>query len=170
MMVVNRSLLLVSLMSLCLTAFADTSRLRNGLQIPGMSDGGTARYLRFRTEIGIEEFDIVRGFDSVSARPPSLSFGPEQEHFIREWFSRQVSQHQLPASLATHESLPPGLELQRNRTLPGDLKQRLQPLPLALEHQLPGISSDMRRAVVAGNVLLLEESTARIVDLIRDVF
>jgi hypothetical protein len=170
MMVVNRALLLVSLMSLCLTAFADTSRLRNGLQISGMFDGGTSRYLRVRTERGIEEFDIVRAFDSRMPRAANLSFGPEQERFIREWFSKQVSQHQLPEALATHESLPPGLELERNHTLPADLKQRLQPLPLALEHQLPGISGDVSRVVVAGNVLLLEESTARIVDLIRDVF
>ena len=169
-MVLNRAVMLVSLMSLCLSAFADTSRLRNGLQIPGMFDGGASRYIRFRTEIGTEQFDTVRAFDSVTTRPSSFSFGPEQEHFIREWFSRQASHHQLPPGLSTHESLPPGLELERNRTLPADLKQRLQPLPLALEHQLPGISSDMRRAVVAGHVLLLEESTARIVDLIRDVF
>lgn len=169
-MVVKRTFLLVSLMLLCLSAFADTSRPRNGLQLPGLFDGGTIRYIRLRTEIGIEEFDILRAFDTVTARPSSLAFGPEQERFIREWFSKQVSHNQLPPGFETHESLPAGLALERNHTLPDGLKQRLQPLPLALEHQLPGISSGMRRAFVAGNVLLLEENTERIVDLIRDVF
>jgi hypothetical protein len=44
------------------------------------------------------------------------------------------------------------------------------PLPLALEQQLSPITVGMRRVVLSGNVILLEVATARIVDLIRDVF
>jgi hypothetical protein len=74
--------------------------------------------------------------------------------------------------LAKRDNLPPGLQrqLQRNGTLPPGLQKRIQPLPVALEQQLPHIGVGMRRVVLASNVILLEVSTARIVDLIRDVF
>jgi hypothetical protein len=174
-------------MSLALSSFADVLRLRSGIQISGFYEGGTPRVVRFRTDSGVQEFDIltvssvrITGTSPtteveqpVKARPePASSFGPEQEQLIREWFSRNGNYSNLPPGLAKRDRLPPGLErqLQRNGTLPPGLQKRVQPLPFALEQQLPPVLGGMRRVILSGNVILLEAATARIVDLIRDVF
>lgn len=186
-MTVKRVSLLVALMSLSLTAFGDTLRLRNGLQIAGMFEGGTSRIVRFRTDSGIQDYDILNVFslrfgDSPAATDPhksratrpdvTSSFGPEQERFIREWFARNRSRGNLPPGLAKRDTLPPGLQrqLQRNGTLPPGLERRVEPLPFPLERELPPISDGMHRVILAGNVILLEDATSRIVDLIRDVY
>ena len=185
-MTFKRLFLLVALMSLSLTSFADTLRLRNGLQIAGMFEGGTSRIIRFRTDSGIQEYDILTVFalrfgDAPAADSPksratrpdvTSSFGPEQEHFIREWFARNMSRGNLPPGLAKRDTLPPGLQrkLQRNGTLPPGLERRVEPLPFPLERELPPISDGMHRVILAGNVILLEDVTSRIVDLIRDVY
>ena len=185
--VFKRITLLATWTSLSLSGFADTLHLRNGRQISGTFEGGTARIVRFRSDSGVHEYDIfslsaVRiGSTSTITNAASEttrnareydSFGPEQEHFIREWFSTQSRYNNLPPGLAKRDNLPPGLQrqLQRNGTLPPGLQKRIQPLPVALEQQLPPIVVGMRRVVLAGNVILLEVSTARIIDLIRDVF
>ena len=187
MMVSRRAVLFVAVMSLATTGFADVLRLKNGRQISGFYEGGTARIVRFRTDSGVQEFDIltvssvqITGTSSnvepektAKTRPePASSFGPDQEKLIREWFSRNGNSSNLPPGLAKRDRLPPGLErqLQRNGTLPPGLQKRVQPLPYALEQQLPAVLIGMRRVVLAGHVILLDEGTARIVDLIRDVF
>jgi hypothetical protein len=185
-MVFKRITVLAAWMTLVITGFADTLQLKNGRQISGTFEGGTARIVRFRSDSVVQEYDIltvsavlISGTSTktnvVSERarntPEYDSFGPEQERFIREWFSTQSNYSNLPPGLAKRDNLPPGLQrqLQRNGTLPPGLQKRVQPLPLALEQQLP-IMVGMRRVVLSGNVILLEIATARIVDLIRDVF
>jgi hypothetical protein len=187
MRIFRRAVLFFALMSLAVTGFADILRLRSGVQISGFYEGGTPRVVRFRTDSGVQEFDIltvssvqISGTSpsaepdrTVKSRPEAVSsFGPEQEQLIREWFSRNGNYSNLPPGLAKRDRLPPGLErqLQRNGTLPPGLQKRVQPLPFALEQQLPPVFVGMRRVILAGNVILLDETTARIVDLIRDVF
>jgi hypothetical protein len=187
MMILRCALLFFALMSVAVTGFADVLRLRSGVQISGFFEGGTTRTVRFRTDSGVQEFDIltvssveitgtsqnVEPQRNVKSRTePASSFGPEQEQLIREWFLRNGNYDNLPPGLAKRESLPPGLQrqLQRNGTLPSGLQKRVQPLPFALEQQLPPVWGGMRRVILAGNVILLELNTARIVDLIRDVF
>jgi hypothetical protein len=187
-MVFKRITLLAAWMTLAITGFADILQLKNGRQISGTFEGGTSRIVRFRSDSGVQEYDIftlsavlisststITNVGSEKARNTpeySDSFGPGQERLIREWFSTQSNYSSLPPGLAKRDKLPPGLQrqLQRNGTLPPGLQKRVQPLPLALEQQLPPITVGMRRVVLSGNVILLEVATARIVDLIRDVF
>jgi len=181
------TVLLAAWMTLVNMGFADTLQLKNGRRISGTFEGGTSRIVRFRSDSGVQEYDIFTlsavlisststAKNAVSENtkntPEYRSFGPEQERLIRAWFSSRSNYSNLPPGLAKHDSLPPGLQrqLQQNGTLPPGLQKRLQPLPLALEQQLPPIAVGMRRVVLSGNVILLEVATARIVDLIRDVF
>jgi hypothetical protein len=186
-MVFKRITLLAAWMTLAITGFADILQLKNGRQISGTFEGGTSRIVRFRSDSGVQEYDILTlsavQISSSSAstnvvtenarnRREVDSFGPGEERLIREWFSTRSNYNNLPPGLAKRDSLPPGLQrqLQRNGTLPPGLQKRVQPLPLALEEQLPPIMVGMRRVVLSSNVIILEVSTARIVDLIRDVF
>jgi hypothetical protein len=174
-------------MTLAITGFADTLQFKNGRRISGTFEGGNSRTVRFRSDSGVHEYDILTlsavlisstsgattpVSENVSNTPEYHFFGPEQERLIREWFTSRSNYNNLPPGLAKRDSLPPGLQrqLHRDRTLPPGLQKRLQPLPLALEQQLPPISVGMRRVVLSGNVILLQVATARIIDLIRDVF
>jgi hypothetical protein len=176
-MVFKRVLLLGTLMSLALTGYANTSQVRNGLQLPGMFLGGASRTIRLQGASRIQEYDILAVFSlSTSATPKVLevtpSFGPEQERFIREWFSKTANANHATAAPVKRQALAPSLQrrLQRNTTLPRGLERRVEPLPLALECQLPPVSNGLHRVILAGNVILLEDTTFRIVDLLRDVF
>jgi len=186
-MAFRRITLLAAWLTLTITCFADTLQLKNGREISGTFEGGTARIVRFRSDSGVQDFDIlavsrvvISGTSTITNVVPEKaqksleydSFDPEQERLIRVWFSTQSNYSNLPPGLAKRDSLPPGLQRQlvRNGTLPPGLQKRVQPLPLALEQQLPSIRVGMRRVVLSGNVMLLEVTTARIVDLIRNVF
>jgi hypothetical protein len=172
-MILKRALVLCALMLLALTGFSETLRPRNGLQLPGMFEGGPGRVIRLRTDSRIREYDILTVFTFRVARSEGNStFGPEQERFIRAWFSKEISSGNLPPSLARRITLPPSVQqrLQRNERLPAGLQLQAQPLPLALEQKLPPISDRMHRVILAGHVILLEDETSRIVDMIRDVF
>jgi hypothetical protein len=100
---------------------------------------------------------------SISGETPDAgdSFGLEQQSFIREWFSRQGPRAQQG------ERVTPSLE--RDEILPAELRQRFQPLPFALERQLPILARNLRRGIIVGDVVLLDEETSRIVDLIHGV-
>lgn len=99
------------------------------------------------------------------------AFGKEHEKKIRAWFGNPTNLQGLPPGLAKREQLPPGLQrqLQRNGTLPPGLQKRIQPLPQSLESQLPKPPAGVKRVVVAGNVILLEERTSKILDIVQDV-
>lgn len=99
------------------------------------------------------------------------AFGKEHIRIIREWFADGNNLRGLPPGLAKRGQLPPGLQrhLERDGTLPPGLQKRVHPLPAVLERRLPRIPRGIRRVVVAGNVILLEERTARILDIIEDV-
>jgi hypothetical protein len=181
-MVLRSAILLIVWSVFGLTGFSDTLRFKDGRQISGFYEGGTSRIVRFRSDSGIQEFDIfslaairIQG-TSEKTRAGSVEsisfFGPEQERLIRDWFSKQTNLRGLPPGLAKREKLPPGMErqLQRNGTLPPGLQKRLQPLPLTLERQLSPTGPGMARVVISGNVILLDQMTATILDLITDVY
>lgn len=75
----------------------------------------------------------------------------------------------LPPGLAKKDRLPPGLEkqLERNGTLPPGLAKR--DLPDDLESRLPRRDDRYERVIVDNDVVLLERTTRRILDIIRDV-
>lgn len=98
------------------------------------------------------------------------AFGKDHEKTIRDWFGNKKNLEGLPPGLAKREELPPGLQryLERNGTLPPGLQKRLQPLPQSLEAKLPKTPEGVKRGVVAGNVVVIEERTSKILDIIKD--
>ena len=99
------------------------------------------------------------------------AFGKEQEKTVREWFGNKKNLEGLPPGLAKREELPPGLQrhLERNGTLPPGLQKRLQPLPENLEAKLPKSPEGVKRGIVNGNVVVIEERTSKILDIVKDV-
>ncbi len=75
----------------------------------------------------------------------------------------------LPPGLSKKDQLPPGLEKQlcRRGTLPPGLRKKVQPVPVILESQLRVLPTGYRRVIVGGNIILMNEKTALIYDVVR---
>lgn len=75
----------------------------------------------------------------------------------------------LPPGLAKRDQLPPGLERQMHRhgTLPPGLRTR--PLPRALAARLPPPPEHCVRLIVGTDIVLMNERTRAVLDVIRDV-
>jgi hypothetical protein len=75
----------------------------------------------------------------------------------------------LPPGLAKRDTLPPGLarQIEKNGTLPPGLAKR--DLPADLESRLPRRRGGQRRIVVDDDVVLIEDATDRILDVLEDV-
>ena len=106
--------------------------------------------------------------NEAGERIRDIIFTREERTIITNWFRRSPSG--LPPGLAKRDRLPPGLEkqLRERGTLPPGLQKRVQPLPFELERQLRRLPSGYRRAVIGGNVILMNEETSVIYDIIRD--
>ena len=98
-------------------------------------------------------------------------FGERLERIIRDWFSNKKNLRDLPPGLAKREQLPPGLQrqLRKNGTLSPGLQKRIQPLPRALGRLLPRLPTGVRRGIIGSDVVLVEKSTNRILDIVADV-
>jgi hypothetical protein len=99
-------------------------------------------------------------------------FGRDEEKTIRDWFSVKSNLQGLPPGLAKRDQLPPGLQKQlvRNGALPPGLQKQVQPLPQQLEGRLPRLPEGRRRVAIGGNVIVLEERTGAILDVLQSVF
>jgi hypothetical protein len=88
---------------------------------------------------------------------------------IRGWFHDHSEG--LPPGLAKRETLPPGLEkhLRERGTLPPGLQKKIEPLPPELERQLSRLPTGYRRVIVAGHAILMNDQTALIYDIVRNV-
>ena len=97
-------------------------------------------------------------------------FTAQERTIIKNWFGNPKNLSGLPPGLAKKEKLPPGLErqLRQRGTLPPGLQKKIQPMPLGLERQLRVLPTGYRRAVIAGNVVLMNEKTALIYDIVRN--
>jgi hypothetical protein len=100
------------------------------------------------------------------------AFGKEHQKKIRDYFGNSANLEGLPPGLAKREELPPGLQrhLERNGTLPPGLQKRLQPLPQDLEAQLPTTPEGIVRGVIGNKVVVVEERTSKILDIVDGVF
>lgn len=94
----------------------------------------------------------------------SLVFSERDRDYIHSYYRRH-----LPPGLAKREQLPPGLrkQLVRRGTLPPGLQS--QRLPSDLDRRLSPLPSGYVRLRVASDVLLLDERTRVIFDVITDV-
>ena len=96
-------------------------------------------------------------------------FTREEVVTVKNWFRDNRSG--LPPGLAKREKLPPGLEkqLRERGHLPPGLQKKIQPLPPELERRMRLLPTGYRRVVIAGNVILMNEKTAEIYSIIRNV-
>jgi hypothetical protein len=130
----------------------------------------TASVLAWTGLAGAQNNKKTTGDKVREALPPSERIFTTQEiTIIKTWFRDNRSG--LPPGLAKKEKLPPGLEkqLQKNGQLPPGLQKKIQPLPVSLERRLRVLPTGYRRVVIAGNVILMNEKTAVIYDIIRGV-
>jgi hypothetical protein len=164
-MVLNRAFLALAV---CLSAvpFAAASRSVTAFQYQSVSREKALDRARFVRVASNRRLDILAELSAEESLGNRAVFGLEQAAFIRDWFSQQEKLGTLPVDLANAETPP---SLQRDGILPADLRQRVQPLPLALESQLPTLTGNLRRVIVLGDVVLLDEDTSRIVDFIPGV-
>ena len=98
-----------------------------------------------------------------------MVFSREERTLVTNWF--RTNRSGLPPGLAKRDRLPPGLErqLREKGTLPPGLQKKIQPLPLSLEKQMRILPTGWRRVVIAGNVIMMNEKTNLIYDIIRNV-
>jgi hypothetical protein len=108
------------------------------------------------------------GDEVREALPPSEPiFTVEERQVIVGWY--QDNRAGLPPGLAKKDRLPPGLEkqLQTRGTLPRGLRKKMRPVPVVLERQLRILPTGYRRAVVGGNIIIMNEKTALVYDIVR---
>jgi len=76
----------------------------------------------------------------------------------------------MPPGLAKRDELPPGLKkhIEKNGVLPPGLQGR--DLPDDLKRRLPKSHKGTKRVIVGDDVVLIEEATRVVIDVIEDVF
>jgi hypothetical protein len=138
------------------------------LVVVSMATGASAEGILGRSRT-IEREPAARAVRSMSI---VVGFGVEERRYILDWFHDSNNLNALSPGLANREHLPPGLQLllAKNGKLPPGLENRLQPLPVVLEGILPKLPDGNRRILVGDNVILLDETTSSIVDIIAGVF
>jgi len=96
-----------------------------------------------------------------------VSFSDKDSRLINDYY--KLKHKRLPPGLAKKGKLPPGLEkqLKRNGKLPPGLHHRL--LPSELEQKLSPLPKGYIRFKVGGDVILLNELTKVMVDIIYDL-
>jgi hypothetical protein len=99
--------------------------------------------------------------------PPSQPvFTREEVVLIDGWYRHGKG---LPPGLAKREHLPPGLEkqLRKGGTLPPGIMKKAQPLPVVIERRLCVLPTGYRRVVIGGNIVIMNEKTALVYDVMR---
>jgi hypothetical protein len=96
-------------------------------------------------------------------------FGKDIEPKEKKKSKGKKEQKGLPPGLAKRDTLPPGLaqQLQRNGRLPPGLEKR--DLPDDLRSMLPRRLPGHKRVIVDNDVLLIEEATGLILDILEDI-
>ena len=98
-------------------------------------------------------------------------FWEGHEDTIRAWFSNKQNLKGLPPGLAKREQLPAGLarQLQKNGSLPPGLEKHVHLFPLELGRLLPELPKGVIRVVIGVDILLLDETSNKILDIVREV-
>ena len=88
---------------------------------------------------------------------------------IRHYYRNAKKGKKMPPGLAKKQELPPGLQkhIEKNEKLPPGLEGRK--LPQDLEGTLPHLPAGFVRIQVGGDIVLLNEKTKVVLDVIWDV-
>ncbi|MGC8791915.1 MAG: hypothetical protein ACP5U2_00815 [Bryobacteraceae bacterium] len=100
------------------------------------------------------------------AKPGVVIFNESDRQILREW-ARSFGPALPPGLARRGGDLPPGLEKQlvRKGQLPPGLEKRLVPLPVEVERRLSPLAPELRRAVIAGRVIIYHPRTRAILDV-----
>ena len=112
----------------------------------------------------------AQGHGKGKGRQSDPVFSDRDRNIIGRYYAGSTAN--LPPGLAKRGgNLPPGLQkqLDRNGTLPPGLQKRLTPFPADLDRQLPPLPSIYQRGYIGEDVVIIERSTRRIIDIIRGV-
>jgi hypothetical protein len=120
--------------------------------------------------VSLWDYDLAAALDTN--RPSH--FLPEERRIIEEYYhkGKKLKQKGLPPGLAKRGgSLPPGLQkqLDKNGRLPPGLQKRLEPLPVDLDRRLPRLPEHWERVILERDVVLIDQRTQRILDIIENV-
>lgn len=111
-----------------------------------------------------------RGRTDESARA-EVAFNEHDRERIQRYYGgkHRKKSKKIPPRLAKKRRLPPGLnkQVQRHGRLPPGLEGRL--LPAALERELTPLPPGYVRMQVGGDVVLADERTRVVFDVIHDV-
>jgi hypothetical protein len=97
-------------------------------------------------------------------------FSARERDAIRNYY-RGATSNLSPGLAQRNGNRPPGLRkhLQRNGMLPPGLQQRMEPLSGDLERRLQPLYSGYARGMIGQDVVIIENHSQRIMDVIRDV-
>ena len=126
------------------------------------------RHHRDDEDEGEDEDEARERVREGSPESEIIIFTRQERVIVTDWF--RTGRGDLPPGLAKRDRLPPGLEkhLRERGSLPPGLQKRMQPLPFELERQLHRLPTGYRRVVIGGNVILMNEETSVVYDIIRD--
>lgn len=108
--------------------------------------------------------------DDGGSYEPSAAWAPafteDERGALGRWYQGGRG---LPPGLAKRDRLPPGLEkqLMRGGTLPPGLQKKVQPLPIVVERQLRVVPEGYRRGYVGGHVVIINNRTSVVLDIMR---
>jgi len=112
------------------------------------------------------------GFTNAFAKDRPAHFLPEERRIIENYYRSGGPSKGLPPGLAKRGgNLPPGLQkhLEKNGRLPPGLQKRLEPLPRELNARLPRLPDSWERVILERDVILLDQRSNRILDIIENV-
>lgn len=123
--------------------------------------------------VAVDVQDYESTVDEAGARDyeEPYVFDDRQETIVRDWFSNRQNLKGLPPGLAKRNQLPHGLQrqLQKNGSLPPGLQKRIQLLPVELERLLPDLPHSIQRGMIGVDVVLMDKTSMRVLDIIRQV-
>lgn len=108
-------------------------------------------------------------FTEIEKRIIRDYFGKHPESVVDGHGGGKGKSKKMPPGLAKREHLPPGLEMQieKNGTLPPGLAKR--DLPAGLVSDLPRARPGTVRKIVGNDVVLVQEATGIVLDVLRGV-
>ena len=134
--------------ALCLMIMTMTSLMAG----PGRGNGGNKGASSSPAPTAPAHTRVVTREPQISA---SISFGSQQVRVIRE--------HYAPR----YRALPPGLQKKYARTgqLPPGWQKKMEPLPVAIEREMPRLPDGYRRGVIDGHAVIYSSRAGTIVDV-----